>query len=99
MKIDSLRDLKKLLQLCREQGVHSIKLNGMEFGLLPTIPAKSTKRNSMKELLNELAPEEDIRIPQYTPVVSDGSPDTITTPDELTEEQLLNWSSQGQANQ
>ncbi len=97
MKIDSLKDLKKLLQLCREQGVHSIKLDGMEFGLLPTVPAKA-KRNSMKELLNELSPEADIKIPQYTPIVTDGEPDQITMPDELTEEQLLNWSSQGVSN-
>lgn len=94
MKVASLKDLKKLLQLCREQGVHSIKLDGMEFGLLPTAPVKAGKR--IADLINNTeTTEESIRIPQYTPIVTDGSPDTITTPDELTEEQLMMWSSQG----
>lgn len=89
MKIDSLKELKKLLQLCHEQGVHSIKLDGMEFGLNPTIPVKTKK-----SIIDNINLEEDIKIPQYTPVVRDGEPDAIAMPDELTEEQLLNWSSQ-----
>lgn len=95
MKVSSLKELKALLKLCREQGVHSIKLDGMEFGLLPTIPAHHKITKTSEE---SISIEEDIKIPQYTPIVTDGSPDTITTPDELTEEQLLNWSAQGATN-
>jgi hypothetical protein len=101
MKIDSLRDLKKLLQLCRQQGVQSIKLGEIEFhlGNLPTVRKSQTVNE-------EVFPEELIQVPQFTPVpantvlptVAQTVQDQIET-DELSEDQLLFYSAQGHTDQ
>jgi hypothetical protein len=86
MKIDSLKDLKKLLMLCRQQGVQSIKVGDTEFHL-GSLPVAS-KSKSIKAIVDELVPSDaNIKIPQYTPIVAD----TIET-DELTDEQKLFYS-------
>lgn len=95
MKIDSFKDLAKLVALCQKQGITSIKVDGIELslGLKPT----TYKPKAYKA---EVFPEEDIKVPQFNGITSPVPQvvnDTIET-DELTEEQLLNWSSAGEAN-
>lgn len=76
MKIESLKDLKKLLTLCREQGVNIIKVDGMELVLEGQPILKATK---------------SIKTTTYAPggITAETK---IDTPDSLTEEQLLFYS-------
>ena len=79
MKINDIKDLKKVIQLCRQTGVDIIKVDGVELvlGSAPRQPIKA--RNSSIETFSSAI-----------------GPDTpIETPDELTPEQLLMWSSEG----
>jgi hypothetical protein len=81
MKIDNFKDFEKLLKKCREYGVESIKVDGIEF-YLGHMPEKQIKLNKSVNLnatnpgINQ-AITEDIKIPT----------------DELTPEQLLFYSS------
>lgn len=45
MKIDGVNDLRKLIKLCREQGIDSIKVDNIEIKLgdKPQKPTKETK--------------------------------------------------------
>jgi hypothetical protein len=96
MIVKDLKDLQKIIQLCRKTGVESIKIDNVEFhlGALP----KATKRNKNIDL--EAFPESNIKIPQFTPVTTEetSTTDVIAT-DELTDEQLLMWSAQDSSNQ
>lgn len=87
----TIKELKKFLQLCRAEGVESIKFQDVEvhLGRLPVKVAKTTHRSLMDE-----APEESIKIPTYNPVSLpvDENADQIDT-DELTDEQRLFYSS------
>lgn len=44
MKIDSLRQLDRLMAICRKRGVTSIKIDGIEFLLTEDAPQKAVKR-------------------------------------------------------
>lgn len=92
MKIDTLKDLEKLVKLCRRLGIDAMEIGDIKFGLgqLPVIPKKSNIQSMFQEA--------DLRIPKYNPVVTDSTPDIIKT-DELTDEQLLFYSSNEQAGQ
>lgn len=100
MKVDSLKELKKLLTLCRQQGVQSIKLGEVEFHL-GALPKKRSKAIDI-----DAFPEADIKIPQFqaidkpiiNPEVNQYVEDAIQT-DELTEEQLMFYSAQGHQEQ
>lgn len=76
MKIDNIKDLKKVIQLCRETGVDIIKCDGIEL-VLGSAPAKAIKRSNSS-------------VEAFSSIVGPDTP--IETPDELTPEQLLNWS-------
>lgn len=78
--VDSLKDLKKLIVLCRAQGVDSIKLNGVEL-TLGALPAKALKEVTRKTL--------------PTAVFAPGgiTADTRIDTEELTPDQLLFYSS------
>lgn len=84
MTIESLKDLDKLIQLCRKRGIQSIKVDNVEMHLgdTPTLTSRLVG-NTSKMLIHE-----DTFIP--------GGVDEntkIETPDELTQDQLLMWSS------
>lgn len=80
MKIDNIKDLKKVIQLCRETGVDIIKCDGIEL-VLGSAPAKAVKqRNSSVET--------------FSSIVGPDTP--IETPDELTPEQLMFYSASDQ---
>ncbi len=76
MKLDSIRDLKRLIALCRKEGIEQIKLEGLEltFGSLPEPKVKTSPKT--------VAP--------LATIVTEETP--IHPLDGLTEEQLLMWS-------
>lgn len=91
MKIDSLRDLNKLILLCRKHHLNHIEVDGikLEFGNIPV------KSRIYKPVSDFKSPYEDVKVPQpnIAPELTQ-----IDTPDELSEEQLLMWSAAGQQN-
>lgn len=90
MKIESTKDLKKLIQLCRTMGVEAIEVDGVKMNLGPTpVIVSKTRYKAQPETQvsnTTLAPggiTEDIRIP------TNG----------LTDEQLLFYSAQDHTTQ
>lgn len=81
MKLESLNDIKKLIDLCRKAGVESIKVEGLELklGELPET-RRYTRRQSQSEL------------PVGT--VTDGV--QVVDEDSMNPEDLLFWSATGQ---
>lgn len=83
MKIDSIKDLDKVLVLCRKRGVQSIKIDNVEFHL--------------GDVPSPVAPRA-LRTATQAPIYAPGgiTADTrIDMPDELSPEQLLMWSTGG----
>lgn len=88
MTITTQKELQQVIQLCRKLGVESIKIDNIEFQLGPM---PQTKKKEVKtESYFDLPSEADIKIPQYTPPKVEQF-----TSDEITEDQLLMWSAQG----
>jgi hypothetical protein len=81
MTISDLKDLEKLIKLCRKTGVSNITIDGivLELGYEPL---KTFKGKPMRPMLNKILGE----VGEDTPII-----DNIQT-DELTEEQLLYYS-------
>ncbi len=79
MKIESLKDLKALIKLCRQQGVDTITVDGvtLELGTEPQPKARQVKPKG-----------------QYVP-----SDMLVDQENQLTEEQLLFYSSEGLSEQ
>lgn len=86
MKIESLKDLKKVIQLCRETGVDIIKVDGIELvlGSQPVPINKSLGKNLVTSLKEANA---------FHTAMGPDVP--IETPDALTDEELLFYSAQG----
>lgn len=85
MTISDLKDLKKLIELCRKTGVDSIRVDGVELHL----GALASKQRAKPRGINASIvadPLANAKI-EYTPVSQDM--------EELTDEQLLFYSSQG----
>lgn len=83
MKIESLKELTKVIQACRKLGVESIKVDNVEFhlGHLPDKPGKT-----------------EITVGMGKYIVPGGiTPDTKIITDELTEEQLMFYSARPEA--
>ena len=76
MKINDIKDLKKVIQLCRQTGVDIIKVDGVEMvlGSAPRQPIKA-RNSSIETFSANVGPD--------TP---------IETPDELTPDQLMFYS-------
>lgn len=74
------------MQLCKAQGVRTIKIDNIEFSI------ELEKNTSISNSL-EVFPEELIKVPAYTPVNENDNitVDTIET-DELSAEQLMFYS-------
>lgn len=93
MKISTLKDLQKLLKVCQENGVDAIKVPGehgqIEMSIRPQTKPTKTRRIPA-EVFSQPTPDEEVKIPAFQPTPE--APD-IETPDELTDDQLLNWSS------
>jgi hypothetical protein len=98
LTIDNLKQLKALISLCRKTGIESIKVDNVELHL-GSAPIKLTVQpESLDPLASMPVPEPNL----YDPIAqaramaakaTKAIQDKIDTPDELTEEQLLNWSS------
>jgi hypothetical protein len=80
LKIENQKDLAKLIKLCRDTGVSSINVDGIDLVLGPA-PMKAKRQVRLKAASNPVDATTGIELP-----------DMIET-DELTPEQLLNWSS------
>lgn len=89
MTISSLKDLQKLLKLCRQQGVTSIKVDGIELTL------NLNEQRTRSYIDSDAFPEANIRVPQYTQINvqdTEGIEPKIDMPDELSPEQLMFYS-------
>lgn len=86
--VKDLKGLKKFLQLCRQQGVESIRIEGLEvhLGALPTKAYRSRKPS--KSFMDTMTPP-DIFVPGGV------MPEEKIETDELSDEELLFYSSQG----
>jgi hypothetical protein len=76
--VKDIKDLEKLLKMCRKQGVQSIRWGDVEFHLgdIPSPVVPTAKR-----------------LPTPAPFIPGGvDADTKILTDELTEEQMLYWS-------
>lgn len=83
MTINGLKDLKKIIQLCRSQGVEAIKIDGIEL-TLGALPVKATQKR--------------IPQATYAGVNVIDEHTQIDVPDQLSEEDLLFYSATGQSN-
>ncbi len=84
MTISSISELKKLIAMLQKEGVEICKVDGIELVLRP-LPEKQDKRakSPAKSIIDNFGEvDENTRIPAPK----------IDMPDELTEDQLLNWS-------
>lgn len=85
MKLDSLKELKALIRLCKSEGIDSIKIDNIEFQVNLSTSKSTTKRQ-----------DKFVATPEMQSAFIPGgiTEDTrIFSPDELTEEQLLFYSS------
>lgn len=99
MTIDSLKQLEALLKLCRKSGVAAIEVDGIKLALgnEPIKPVKRVPERLDDPLANVSVPVPNIYDPiEYAKAVAakatQALKDKIDMPDELTEEQLINYS-------
>jgi hypothetical protein len=92
LKIDSLKDLEKLAKLCRKVGINTIKVGEIEFHL-GVEPYKAQKEDD--SFVTDPLARASIPMPNIE--YNDPEPDKIASPDELTEEQLMHYSSRPEA--
>lgn len=85
MIVKEIKDLEKIMKLCLKLGVTAIKVGNVEFGL-PEHP------KAIKAIAEDIFPEAQVKVPKFNGIAAkEVGPDKIDT-DELTPEQLLNWS-------
>lgn len=78
MNISSLKDLEKLIKLCRQTGIEAIEVDGIKINLgpTPTIIKRIRQKNKTESTIAPGGITEDVMVPATT----------------LTEEQLLFYS-------
>ncbi len=86
MKLDSLQDLKKLIALCRAQGVDSIKIGEIELCFGPT-PEKASKPTRTMPYTASIAPG---GITDETSIIQDDVPDLLFWSSDPTEREQGN---------
>ena len=106
MTIDSIKDLQKVIALCRKTGVVSIKVDGIELQL-GAAPIKTKVQQAIDYSAD--FPESSIPVPQFQGYSAPTEGETTVThvqavadkiaSDELTDEQLLFYSAQGHVEQ
>lgn len=94
MQIKDFKDLEKVIKLARKTGVQSIKIDNVELHL-GAEPTKAITYKPAAITLESPDPLAHARVPGYTPYVPVVATD-IHSPDELTEEQLMFYSSDEQ---
>ncbi len=102
--INDLKDLKKLIQLCRSTGVESIKLGDIELHLgdKPTKAVSHQSEALQDPLAYAQVPEPNIYDPIAMSKVEAAKAlkalqDEIYTPDAMTEEQQLMYSARSES--
>lgn len=90
--INNIKDLAKVIKLCRSTGVAVLKLGELELHL----GQEPRKSKAAFGSANYGMEEANLKIP--APNLIDSGPDKIETPDELSEEDLLNWSAREHTN-
>ena len=100
MKLDTLKELDKLLLLCAKRGVKTMKIDNLEFHLvLPTAfsGVTTTYIDSATDQLKETSTR--LQTPGFNdpgPILTtEVRPETSLETDSLTDEQLLYYSAQG----
>lgn len=88
MKVENLKELEKLVKLCRRTGVQAIKIDGIEFAL-GADPQASIVKSAIDETV---FPEANIRVPKPNIAQVTDQVDKVDMPDELTQEQLMFYS-------
>lgn len=88
MKIDDLKDLKKLIQLCQSQGVKAIEIDNIKLELDNYMPTKRNTTSTKKQV--------SIDPTNFTPNVDETIqiPQMLIPTDELSPEDLLFYSSE-----
>ena len=86
MKIENLKELQKVIALCKKQGVTDITIDGISMKL----SLSTLKRTSAPTLdFSNDFPEASIAVPKYSPI---SQPQEVIATDELTPEQLMFYS-------
>ena len=96
MKIENLKELQKLLKLCRDNDVRTMQIDGIVFSIVPQPKIQAPSIDL------EAFPEATIQVPKYSPIATNIPENTQFDKIEtngLTEEQLLMWSAQGNINE
>lgn len=88
MKIESLKELDKLMQLCRKRGVSSITVDGVTFHMNEKAQYVTKHVTAAPDYSNDF-PEASIPVPKFTGEITDPEAPETT---ELTPEQLMMWS-------
>lgn len=95
LDIKDIKDLEKVIRLCRKTGVSDIEIAGIKMHIGPITDYGS---NALKNDLNAF-PEASVRVPTYTPIQAQETQDEpIKMPDALTEEQLMFYSAKQEPN-
>lgn len=89
MKIDSLKQLDRLLALCQKRGVTAITIDGMSLQVSPT----AKKAKIVRYIDTTAFPEETVQVPQYNGGVNENTKIETIDEETLTDEQLLYYSS------
>lgn len=87
MKIDSLKQLDRLLALCQKRGVTTITVDGINLTLAPTNKPKTARQKH-----TTVFPEETVSVPQYNGGVDAELAVDKIDDETLTDEQLLFYS-------
>ncbi len=88
MKIDSLKQLDRLLALCQKRGVTAITIDGIALALA----TKETKKAIVRHIDTTVFPEETISVPQYNGGINEDTTIETIKEETLTEDQLLFYS-------
>jgi hypothetical protein len=91
LKIENLKELQKLIALCRKTGVESIKVDNVEFHL-GAAPRQASR--PQPEILQD--PLANVSVPKPN-IYNEVTEDTKIITDELTEEQLMYYSARPEA--
>lgn len=86
MTIKDLKDLKKLIQLCRQTGVEAIEVDNVKMNLGPANYKPTTRKTASTKNIEQT----------YAP--GGITADTVIPTSTLTDEELLMWSVEGPSN-
>ncbi len=88
---NSLKQLEKLMQLCRKQGIEAFEIGEIKFNL-GSLPKVGKQLPSIDD---SVFPEQNVQVPKFNGILPDEVPaqEKIKTADDMTEEQRMFYSS------